>query len=581
MDENRGDAGGGYIPPPVFSSRRKRMNSNTRSVSPLKAALMGISVLSIGFLPSAPLSAQGVHQVATSEAGVVATAHPLATLAGLRTLEAGGNAADAAVASAFAVAVVLPSMNSIGGRNQILVREPDGEISGIDGTTQIPRGYDPETAPRAAYGYATIGIPGVVAGLMRLHREHGSLPLSVIMAPAIRYAREGFRLLPQQEFFQAMGPGALAESEGARRYFLKPEGTAYRAGELLVQEDLANTLEQISMDGGESFYRGSIAETMARDFRANGGFVGAQDLAEYQAEDSRVVRGSYRGFEVVGLDVPAAGAVSIQALQIMENFDPSAMAPEEWAAIAGQAIGLASSELGELGTDTAAVRATSKDWAKVQAERIVAPGRAHGVGSVLLSSGEEEPHYTTHISVSDPEGRLVSLTQTVGPVMGSKVATPGLGFHYATTMGGYLMGAGPGERARSFISPLLVLKDGAPLLVLGAAGGARIVASVVQVVSRIIDGGMDLPAAMAAPRVFMGFDGTLEMETSGAQGWSAAQIEGVEELGLTVRASSGPVSFALVQALLFDSETGNWTAVSEPDGEGSAAGLVVRPPPQG
>lgn len=270
---------------------------------------------------------------------------PLATLAGLRTLEAGGNAADAAVASAFAVAVVLPSMNSIGGRNQILVWEPDGGIFGIDGTTQIPRGYDPEMAPQAAYGYVTVGILGAVAGLMRLHREHGSLPLSVIMAPAIGYAREGFRLLPQQEFFQAMGPEGLAETEGARRYFLKADGTPYRAGELLIQTDLASTLEQISLDGGESFYRGAIAETMARDFRANGGYVDAQDLAEYRAEDSRVLRGSYRGFEVVGLDVPAAGAVSVQALQIMENFDPAGMAPEEWAAIAGQAIGLASAEL--------------------------------------------------------------------------------------------------------------------------------------------------------------------------------------------------------------------------------------------
>lgn len=120
---------------------------------------------------------------------------------------------------------------------------------------------------------------------MRLHREHGSLPLAEVMAPAIAFAREGFRLLLQQEFFQAMGPLELAESEGGRRYFLKPDGSPYRAGDLLVQNDLANTLEQISMDGGESFYRGSIAETMARDFQANGGFVDAQDLADYEAED--------------------------------------------------------------------------------------------------------------------------------------------------------------------------------------------------------------------------------------------------------------------------------------------------------
>ena len=556
------------------------MNSKSRIGTPIWAALICFSLVFSGLLPLVPLSAQGVNQVATSEAGVVATAHPLATLAGLRTLEAGGNAADAAVASAFAVAVVLPSMNSIGGRNQILIREPDGGVYGIDGTTQIPRGYDPETAPQAAYGYATVGIPGVVAGLMRLHREHGSLPLDEIMAPAIAYAREGFRLLPQQEFFQAVSFREVAESEGGRRHFLKPDGSPYRAGDLLVQEDLANTLEQISMDGGESFYRGSIAEAMARDFQANGGFVDAQDLADYEAEDSRIVRGSYRGFELVGLDVPAAGAVSIQALQIMENFDPAGMAPEEWAAVAGQAVGLASRELGGLGSDTAAVRATSKEWAEAQAEQIIAPGRGATAGSTPLSVGQKEPHFTTHLTVSDPEGRLVSLTQTVGPIMGSKVATPGLGFHYATTMGGYLMGAGPGERARSFISPLLVLKDGVPVLVLGAAQGARIVSSVVQVVSRVIDGEMDLPSAMAAPRVFMGFNGELEMETSWPQGWSEAQMRRVEEMGLSVRASPD-AGFALVQALSFDPGTGLWTAVSEPDGEGTAAGLAGGPAPQG
>lgn len=156
------------------------------------------------------------------------------------------------------------------------------------------------------------------------------------------------------------------------------------------------------------------------------------------------------------------------------------------------------------------------------------------------------------------------------------MATPGLGFHYAVTMGGYLIGATPGVRARSSISPLVVLKDGVPVLVLGAAGGARIVASVVQVVSRFIDGGLALPEAMAAPRVFMGFDGTLEMETSGPGGWTEGQMERVRVLGIPVRGSAAPVSFALVQALTFDSDTGVWTAVSEPDGEGMAAGLGGR-----
>jgi len=171
----------------------------------------------------------------------------------------------------------------------------------------------------------------------------------------------------------------------------------------------------------------------------------------------------------------------------------------------------------------------------------------------------------------------VALTQTVGPVMGSKVATPGLGFHYAVTLGGYLMESGPGTRARSFVSPFLVLKDGAPILVLGAAGGAQIVSSVVQVVSRVIDQGLSLPEAMSAARVSMGFNGVLSMETSDPKGWSEEQMDRVRTMGLNVQAAPGPVAFALVQALGFDPITGTWTAVSEPDGEGTALGIGGKP----
>lgn len=540
--------------------------------------LGALPFLSLLLLPPR-VGAQGIHQVARSDQGVVATAHPLATLAGLRVLEAGGNAADAAVASAFAAAVVLPSMNSIGGRNQILIRRANGDVYGIDGTTQVPKGYDPATAPRARHGYATIGIPGAVAGLMRLHDEHGSLPLRQVMAPAIDYARHGFRLLPQQEFFQAMAAADLAESTGARAYFLDDDGSPLQAGESLVQEDLAQTLEAIRADAGESFYRGEIARAMAEDMEANGGYVTLEDLASYRAEDSRIVRGSYRGFELVGMDVPAAGAVCIGALQMMETFDPESMRPEEWAAVAGQAIGLASMELGRLGPDSVAARVTSKEWAEESAAGITGPGKGQ------LRAAEEprsepqaftalpEAHFTTHVSVADADGMAVGLTQTVGPVMGSRVATPGLGFHYAVTLGGYLMESPPGTRARSFVSPFLVLKDGEPFLALGAAGGEKIVSSIVQVVSRVIDGGLSLPEAMEAPRVAMGFNGTLAMETSGPRGWTESQLDRVRAMGMEVTAVDGPVSFALVQALLWDPTAGVWTAVSEPDGEGTAQGI--------
>jgi gamma-glutamyltranspeptidase/glutathione hydrolase len=301
---------------------------------------------------------------------MVVTAHPLATYVGQRILRQGGNAADAAVATAIAGAVVRPSMNSIGGRNQILVRLPSGDIHGIDGTTQVPEGYDAATAPKAAYGYATIGVPGALAGLMRLHGEHGSLPLATVMAPAIEYAENGFRLLPGQARFHESNTDRLAESEGARGVYLKADGSAYGVGEMIRHLDLAKTYRKIVDGGAEIFYRGEIAATMASDIQANGGFVTGRSLADYEAVDARIVRGSYRGYELVAMDVPASGAIAIQSLQIMENFERAEYTAVEWATITAQALALSIPDLRRLGSDTAAARATAKSWAASQAEKI-------------------------------------------------------------------------------------------------------------------------------------------------------------------------------------------------------------------
>ena len=167
---------------------------------------------------------------------------------------------------------------------------------------------------------------------------------------------------------------------------------------------------------------------------------------------------------------------------------------------------------------------------------------------------------------------VLALTQTLGPSMGSGVVTPGLGFLYASTLGGYLGRMEAGERARSFISPVLVLKDGKPVLALGAAGGARIVSGVTQVISRVIDDGMTLAEALEAPRVHMDWDGRLNAETSPVIGWTPAQIEDMRRLGLDLAETSRPGAFSRVHAVQFDPETGTWYGAADPDWEGSARG---------
>lgn len=568
--------------------------------SPLPRLLASLLVLLL--VGAHGLSAQAMRQNGLSEGGMVSAAQPLATEAGVRMLEMGGNAADAAVAAGFAIAVVEPTMNSIGGRNQILVRLPDGSVVGIDGTTQAPWDYDYDEAPQASYGYPVIGVPGAAAGLLKLHREHGSLPLGTVMAPAIDYAENGFRLLPAEAARHASGMEQGREFYGTAASYLEADGTAYDGGDLLVQKDYARTLRALAEGGHDAFYRGEIAEIMAADLAAHGSAVKLEAFHEYEALDAGIVRGSYRGYDIVGLDVPAAGTVVIQALHVLEGFDPASMSEAEWAAVAGQAIGLASPELRATGTDTARVRALSREWADRVREQVRAPagsrlgdaardaerdaagegmagsaGPAHTALAGLPLVPELDPRgdgqgHTTHLTAADADGMMVALTQTLGPNMGSKVVTPGLGFLYASTLGGYLGRMEPGQRARSFISPVMVFRDGEPVLALGAAGGSRIVAGVTQVISRMIDQGMTLAEALEAPRVFQTDPGELDAETTPVVGWTEAELDQMRALGLEIRSVGRDGAFSRVHAVAREAGNGAWRGGADPDWEGSARG---------
>ena len=522
-------------------------------------------------------------QVDESPHGIVAAAQPLATWAGTRMLEAGGNAADAAVAAGFAIAVVEPTMNSIGGRTQILLRLPGAEVAGIDATTQAPLTYDPRTAPQADYGYAVIGVPGAVAGLVRLSREYGTLPLETVMAPAIRYAEEGFRLLPGEAARQAAGAEEAAEFQGTRQYYLQADGSPYEAGDLLVQRDLARTLRSIAETGGESFYRGEIAERIARDMEIHGGAVTTESLRNYVARDALIVRGSYRGYDLAGSYIPAAGALAIEALHILENFPLGTMTPAERAALVGRALELAFQDWRLQGPPEMARQLTSKEWAAERAAEIDLPLSVGVSGSGMATGGPALPglawgdparmEHTTHLSTADAGGMMVALTQTLGPSMGSKVATPGLGFLYASTLGGYLGSMEPGERARSNICPLLVLEDGEPLMVLGAAGGRMIPVAVVNAIVHFVDGGLSFPEAVMAPRVAPDRETGLLLETHPGAGWSPALVETVRELGVEIRSIPREASFGRIHGIRWDRERRVWVGMADPDWEGTALGV--------
>ena len=515
------------------------------------------------------------QKVVRSRNGVVTTAHPLATTAGVKMLAAGGNAMDAAVAAAFTLSVVEPSMGGIGGRAQILIYTPAGGVHGIDATTQAPPFYKFKDTLAVEYGYETIAVPGVVKGLTDGLSEFGSLPLAQVMTPAISYANNGFTLLPGEAFRQESVNKILKEFAGTWQYYLNADSAAKKAGDWIIQSDLAKVLKAISEKGPDVFYRGWIAQAMVRDVRQNGGFLTLESLENYRAEKSHIVTGSYRGYGIKALWLPAYGAITIEALQILEQLPVNLNEEREWARAVYHAVKAAYLDKKEQKTLDDAARFTSTSWAEKRALETPLMNGPESNGS-NTGSKDSIPEiekdlngHTSHLTVVDKNGMIVSLTQTIGPTMGSKVVTPGLGFLYAQTMGGYLGEVEPNLRVPSHISPVIVFKDDKPLLALGAAGGSRIPSSIVNVISKIIDYEMPLSEALYAPRVHPLEEG-INLEVVDGTSWNEDDSTFFSQLGYTVEMRRLPGQFGRIHAVMLDTLTGEWIGCADPDWEGTA-----------
>lgn len=542
----------------------------------------------------------GDPQFATSDNGMVATAQPLATQAGLEILEAGGNAADAALATAFVLSVVEPTMNGIGGRNLVLVRKIDGTFQGYNGMTEVPLNYVP---PKVAVnsGHKTVATPGVVASLMRLYKEHGSLPLTQIMEASIKYASDGFKILPGEATRHQIAHKSMLEDSGFRMHMLKNDSLLYKSGEILKQPTLANTLQLIADTEGEDFYKGEIANKIANDMEANGGFVTLEDLKNYQATDMRYVTTNYRGYQIHTMPAPSGGGLLVKTLNILENFDLSNINDMQWAAIMNQALAVSINTMETDYKENDLSLVQSKDWAKEKAASIVIPDikttsnnfTKTSMSKLLANNTDwsgnswgKDSHHTTHFVTADCKGMVVSITQTVGPLFGSKVITPDLGFVYASTMGTYLSNSdqAPGSRPRTTIAPTIVTKDGKTVMVLGAAGGLRILSGIAQTISRHIDRNLNIKDAVAAPRIHPEFildkenekrffDGMkFSAEFTPNNGWKANDSIAWKQSGFEVKSIERYGAFARVHAVTFNPNTNTWTGVADPDWEGTAEG---------
>ena len=509
-----------------------------------------------------------LNKVESSNKGVVVTAHPLASRVGAEILAENGNAVDAAVAAAFALSVVEPSMSGIGGRAQILIYSPKTGFHGIDATTAAPSDYDYENAPKKRYGYPSIGIPGVVKGLTKALSTYGSLDREIVMAPAIKIASKGHALIAGEAIRQSNVRKQLLESKGARQHFLNADSSSRIPGQWVVQKELASVLQAISDEGPDVFYTGWVAEKIVEDNIANGGVLSMNAMKEYKALDAHLVKGDYRGNEITGLWIPSFGAITIEALQILESYKSDLSSNQDWGESVYHSIERAFLDRRVQNTLEDAQKHTSKAWAKKRASEI------HNEQSsidfdTLPESFTAAIGHTTHLTVVDKDGMIVVLTQTVGTTMGSKVATPGLGFVYAQTLGGYLGEVKPGQRASSHISPIIVSKDGEPFLGLGAAGGSRIPSSIVAVVSRIVDQGLSLEKAIKMPRVHP-IDEGLDIEFTGFDGFTLSDSAYFSSLGHKVTVQRQIGRFGRIHAVIRDSNGSGWIGVADPDWEGSA-----------
>ena len=541
--------------------------------------------------PSAGAITDPTSQQASTANGVVASATTQATEVGARVLAEGGNAVDAAVAIGFALAVTEPSMSGLGGRASVLVRAPAGDTHGIDGLNQVPKSYRENSGIPDVYERAA--IPGVPAALASALAQYGTWPLARVIEPAINLAENGFILSEGEANRWASAREELAKFGAGVGTYLKNDGTVWRAGDRVTNPLLAHTLRRLATEGVAAFYRGSIAAEIDKDMAAHGAFLRRDELAGYHALPSILVTGTYRGHQLTSNFRPAAGHSVIQALQMMAALDvPAADEPARWAAVVGQAMQLAIADRGvRRGTEAeSAAFLTSAEHARERAKQIVVPVRGadpepfevepyqgaafwNPPGTLVTAPTDREA--TTHYAVADREGRFVSITQSLGPAMGTRLVAPGLGFIYATRLGTV-----PGSRPASTIAPTIVVPPApsatastpAAIMALGGAGDARIISAVIQVVSRVVDHKMPLGDAMAAPRVHPDAMKTLRIEEGPVAAWTAADRARLEKWGFTlIGAPSG--FFGRVHAVMRPpAPNATATGVAEPRWTGGAAG---------
>jgi len=471
--------------------------------------------------------------------GMVVSTQRLASEAGLAVLKRGGNAVDAAVATAFALAVVYPSCGNIGGEGFLLFYRNDGFATAVDFRLQAPAAARPEMFLNAAgtgpgkspvEGLSitdsplAVGIPGTVAGLALAHRRYGSRPWADLLAPALELAEQGFPVSSSLSREMRDSREYFLKYRSSAAFFLKKDGAVYEPEEVWVQPDLARTLKRIQKNGEDEFYRGETARRIVADIQKHGGIVTLDDLAGYRAIERRPARGEYRGYDILAMPLPSSGGVAqTEILNILEGYDLGAMGHNSarYLHVLTEAMRRVYRDralyLGDpdFNPDIPVERLTSKAYAAGLRKTIDLERASRSDDPAAFARGGEK-RQTTHFSVVDAAGNAISLTYTLNGDFGAYLVAEGTGVVLNNSLPDFDNRVGPngsgqanliepGKRPLSSMTPTIVVKGGRPVWVLGSPGGKTIISTNVQVILNLIDFKMNVAEAVAAPRIYHGW----------------------------------------------------------------------------
>lgn len=484
-------------------------------------------------------TAQSGRLPAPAKHGMVTSVHYLGSEVGQAILEDGGNAIDAAVATAFALAVTYPSAGNIGGGGFLVYHGADGKVTTFNFREKAPlaateRMYLDENGKvqnnSNHIGPLAVGVPGTVAGLWMAHQKLGSKPWAELVQPAIDLAEKGipssWNMQRIMKYYQTLEDDIYT---AAKQVFLKDGKERYTPGETWKQPDLAETLKRIQKDGKDGFYKGKTAKLFAEYMKKYGGLITEEDLAKYTAEERKPIHGTYRGHDIYAMAPPSSGGIAmVEMLNILEGFNLKEMGHNSamYLHVVTEAMRRAFADRAEhlgdpnFNPDMPLKRLTSKEYAKKIRKSInlfkASPSDSSRFNAALFAMAPESKE-TTHFSVVDAQGNAVSLTYTLEQGYGSRMVVEGAGFLLNNEMGDFNPVPGltnnrgrigtkpnlvaPEKRMLSSMTPAIVAKDGKPLLIIGSPGGRTIINTVLQVILNVLDHGMDVAQAIEAGRI--------------------------------------------------------------------------------